>query len=124
VRLTTVNLQCTEPQVQGRVTKKGRRGYRSWGRIVPSPPHGDLPPGRSRPWKRSDEWPRWRTRSWLARARAQRTGEPFETALEAGRQLEELRKGPHRGERADQWQEEMSRERAEERHRESKTERL
>jgi len=61
----------------------------------------------------------------LARqARAQRTGEPFETALEAGRQLEELRKGPHRGERADQWQEEMSRERAEERHRESKTERL
>jgi hypothetical protein len=59
-----------------------------------------------------------------ARARAERTGEAFEEALEAvrkteaGRQLEELREGPHRHERADQWQEEMSRERAEERHRE------
>ena len=57
-----------------------------------------------------------------ARARAKRTGESFEEALkvvrntEAGRQLEELREGPHRHERADQWQEEMSRERAEERH--------
>jgi hypothetical protein len=56
-----------------------------------------------------------------ARARAQRTGEPFEEALEAvrkteaGQQLEELSEGPHRDERADQWQEEMSRERAEER---------
>jgi len=59
-----------------------------------------------------------------ARARAERTGESFEEALkavgntEAGRQLEELREGPHRDERVDQWQEEMSRERAEERHRE------
>ena len=59
-----------------------------------------------------------------ARARAQRTGESFEEALkavgntEAGRQLEELGKGPHRYQRADQWQEEMSRERSEERHRE------
>jgi len=58
-----------------------------------------------------------------ARARAKRTGESFEVALkavrntEAGRQLEELREGPHRHERADQWQEEMSRERTEERHR-------
>jgi hypothetical protein len=56
-----------------------------------------------------------------ARARAKRTGEPFEEALEAvrkteaGRELEELREGPHRDERADQWQEEMSRERTEER---------
>jgi hypothetical protein len=59
-----------------------------------------------------------------ARARAERTGEPFEEALkavrntEAGRQLEELGEGPHRHERADQWQEDMSRERSEERHRE------
>jgi hypothetical protein len=59
-----------------------------------------------------------------ARARAERTGEAFEEALkavletEAGRQLEELRDGPHRDERADQWQEEISRERAEERYRE------
>jgi hypothetical protein len=58
-----------------------------------------------------------------ARARAQRTGESFEEALEAvrkteaGRQLEELSEGPHRDERAEQWQEEMSRERIEERHR-------
>jgi hypothetical protein len=59
-----------------------------------------------------------------ARARAERTGESFEEALkavrktEAGRQLKELSEGPHRDERADQWQEDMSQERAEERHRE------
>ena len=59
-----------------------------------------------------------------ARRRARRTGEPFEEALkavrktEAGRQLEELRDGPHGGERAQGWQEDMSRERADERHRE------
>jgi hypothetical protein len=58
-----------------------------------------------------------------ARARAERTGESLEVALkavrktEAGRQLEELSEGPHRDERADQWQEEMARERTEERHR-------
>jgi hypothetical protein len=58
-----------------------------------------------------------------ARARAECTGEPFEEALkavrntEAGRQLEELREGPHRHEKANQWQEDMPRERAEERHR-------
>jgi hypothetical protein len=58
-----------------------------------------------------------------ARARAERTGESFEEALkavrntEAGQQLEELREGSHRDQRADQWQEEMSRERTEERHR-------
>jgi hypothetical protein len=56
-----------------------------------------------------------------ARARAERTGESFEEALEAvrkteaGRQLEELREGPHRHERADQWQEGLAEERAEER---------
>jgi hypothetical protein len=59
-----------------------------------------------------------------ARARAERTGEPFEEALkavrktEAGRQLEELGEGPHRDERADRWQEDMAQERSEERHRE------
>jgi hypothetical protein len=56
-----------------------------------------------------------------ARARAERTGEPFDEALkavlktEAGRQLRELREGPHGHERADQWQEELARERAQER---------
>jgi hypothetical protein len=59
-----------------------------------------------------------------ARARAERTGQAFEDALkavletEAGRQLEELRDGPHRDERAKEWQEDIYRERAEERHRE------
>jgi hypothetical protein len=56
-----------------------------------------------------------------AKARAERTGESFEEALkavrktEAGRQLEELSQGPHRDKRAEEWQEDMSRERAEER---------
>ena len=56
-----------------------------------------------------------------ARALAKRTGEPFEAALEvvleteAGRQLEELRGGPHCGESARRWQESLARERAEER---------
>jgi hypothetical protein len=59
-----------------------------------------------------------------ARIRAERTGEPFEEALkavrktEAGRQLEELGEGPHRHKSANQWQEDVSRERADERHRE------
>jgi hypothetical protein len=57
-----------------------------------------------------------------ARARAERTGEPFEDAFEAvlateaGRQLEELRDGPHGGERAQEWQKHIRRERVEERH--------
>jgi hypothetical protein len=56
-----------------------------------------------------------------ARDRAERTGEPFEEAFEAvlkteaGRQLEELRDGPHGDERAQEWQKDMRRERAEER---------
>jgi hypothetical protein len=56
-----------------------------------------------------------------ARTRAERTGESFEEALkgvletEAGRQLGELRAGPHGREKADQWQEELARERAEKR---------
>jgi hypothetical protein len=56
-----------------------------------------------------------------ARTRAERTGESFEEALkgvldtEAGRQLEELRAGPHGHEKANQWQERLTRERAEER---------
>src|SRR5215211_4387284 len=59
--------------------------------------------------------------------RTKRTGVPFEDALkvvletEAGRQLGELRDGPHRNETADQWQEDLvqrrARERAEERRR-------
>jgi hypothetical protein len=56
--------------------------------------------------------------------RANRTEEPFEEALkgvletEAGRQLGKLRDGPHRNEKADQWQEDLVRERAQDRRRE------
>ena len=56
-----------------------------------------------------------------AGARAELTGESLEEALkavletEAGRRLEELRDGEHRDERADQWQPNLPRERAEER---------
>ena len=56
-----------------------------------------------------------------ARARAEQTGETFEVALgvvlgtEAGRQLEEVRDGAYRGESARRWQEDLRRERAEER---------
>jgi hypothetical protein len=61
--------------------------------------------------------------------RANRTGEPFEEALksvletEAGRQLSELRDGPHREERAEQWQEDLVQQRARERKREKAEER-
>jgi hypothetical protein len=56
-----------------------------------------------------------------AGARVERTGESLEESLkavletEAGRRLEELRDGEHRDERADQWQPNLPRERAEER---------
>ena len=56
-----------------------------------------------------------------AKTREKRTGEPFEVALEAvmgteaGRQLKELRNGPHRGETAQEWQEGLARERTQER---------
>ena len=56
-----------------------------------------------------------------ARNRVKRTGEPFEEALEAGlrteagRQLVELRDGPHGDERARDWQEDLAEERAEQR---------
>jgi hypothetical protein len=56
-----------------------------------------------------------------ARDRAERTGEPLEDAFEAvleteaGRQLEELRDGAHGDERAQEWQENVRRERAEQR---------
>jgi hypothetical protein len=58
-----------------------------------------------------------------AGARAKQTGEAFEVALiavfetEAGRQLGRLRDGPHRGELAQRWQENLPRKRAEERSR-------
>ena len=58
-----------------------------------------------------------------AGARAERTGQPLEEALEtvlqteAGRRLGRLRDGEHRDERADQWQSDLPRERAEERRR-------
>ncbi len=56
-----------------------------------------------------------------ARARADRTGEPFGEALravmgtEAGRLLKELRDGPHHDEGAQEWQEGLTRERTQER---------
>jgi hypothetical protein len=56
-----------------------------------------------------------------AGARAKRTGESLEEALrailqtEAGRRLGRLREGPHRDERAEQWQPSLPQERAEER---------
>jgi len=56
-----------------------------------------------------------------AGARAKRTGQPLEVALnvvlqtEAGRRLERLRDGEHHDERAAQWQSNLPQERAEER---------
>ena len=56
-----------------------------------------------------------------ARTRAERSGEAFEVALtavletEAGRQLAKLRDGPHHGDLAQRWQDDLPRERAGER---------
>ena len=61
--------------------------------------------------------------------RANQTGKPFEEALkgvletEAGRQLKELRDGPRHNEQADQWQEDLVQQRAQERKREQAEER-
>jgi hypothetical protein len=57
-----------------------------------------------------------------ARAMALQTGQPFETAMqhvldtEAGRQLRELRDGPHREKKAAEWQASLLWGRIEERH--------
>jgi hypothetical protein len=59
-----------------------------------------------------------------AGARTERTGEAFEEALgavmetDAGRQLGELRDGPHRDQSVQRWQEDMARKRARKRSRE------
>ena len=56
-----------------------------------------------------------------AEALAEQTGQTFKTAMDAvsetdaGRQLRELAEGPHRDQRARDWQVGMARERAEER---------
>jgi hypothetical protein len=56
-----------------------------------------------------------------AKARADRTGEPIEEAMEtvlnseAGKQLRELRDGPHGEEGVEEWQVGMAQERAQER---------
>jgi hypothetical protein len=56
-----------------------------------------------------------------AKARAERTGKPIEEAMaavlnsEAGKQLGELRDGPHADEGVEEWQVAMARERAQER---------
>jgi len=57
-----------------------------------------------------------------AKTLVEQTGQSFKAALEsvsktdAGRQLKELAEGPHRSERARDWQVSLARERAEERH--------
>ena len=62
-------------------------------------------------------------------ARVRRTGEAFEAALtavletEAGRQLAELRDGPHGDEKAERWQQDLAHKRAQERKREQVEER-
>jgi len=59
-----------------------------------------------------------------AKARVEKSAEPFEAALravlktEAGRQFGEPRDGPHADGRATKWQKSMPWERADERHRE------
>ncbi len=64
-----------------------------------------------------------------AEARTERTGEPFEEALaavlatEAGRQLAELRDGPHRDEEAERWQADLTQKRVKERKRTRQEER-
>src|SRR5215216_6008484 len=64
-----------------------------------------------------------------AGARAKHTGESLEAALravlqtEAGWRLGQLRDGPHRNEKADQWQPNLPQERAEERRQEKLEER-
>jgi hypothetical protein len=64
-----------------------------------------------------------------AETHAEQTGEAFEEALkaviktEAGRQLEELRNGPHRHEGAEEWQHDLPRNRAQERRRARREER-
>lgn len=64
-----------------------------------------------------------------AELRAERTGRTFEGSLEdvlkteAGKQLGELRDGPHSEERSDRWQEALAPKRAEERRRSQRQER-
>lgn len=64
-----------------------------------------------------------------AALRAEQTGEPSQEALKAilettaGRHLEELRKGPHRDEQAEQWQTDFAQKRAKERSRARQEER-
>lgn len=64
-----------------------------------------------------------------ARARAKRTGEVFDVALkavletEAGRQLGELRDGPHGAKKAQRWQEDLAHKRTQERKRKKVEER-
>jgi len=95
---------------------------RGQGRIVPLPSHGEIP-GKEQAMKKKQRVAEMADEvlARQARTRAERTGESFEEALrvvletEAGRQLGELREGPHGHEKANQWQEGLHRERAEER---------
>src|SRR5919107_1728652 len=99
-------------------TPRGRK------RVVQSPPHGETS-GKGKAMQKNqrvaDMAVEVLTRQ--AETRAQQTGEVFEDAFEdvlkteAGRQLEELRNGPHRDEGADEWQHDLPRHRAQERRR-------
>jgi hypothetical protein len=105
-------------------TPRGRK------RVVQSPPHGEIS-GKGKAMQKNqrvaDMAVEVLTRQ--AETRAQQTGEAFEDAFEdvlkteAGRQLEELRNGPHRDEGADEWQHDLPRHRAQERRRARQEER-
>ena len=95
------------------------------GKVVPSPPHTRDITGKGKAMHK-DQRVADMAAEVLARQaghRAERAGEPFEDALEAvlqteaGRQLRELRDGPQGDQRAQEWQEDLPLERAEERKR-------
>jgi hypothetical protein len=79
--------------------------------LVPLPPHGGDFSEKERAMQKKQTVAEMAKEvlARQARARAERTGEPFEEALEAvrkteaGRQLEELGEGPHHHERAERW---------------------
>jgi len=122
------HLFCEVREYRSAALQPGQDRSKGLGRIVllvSLPPHGADLPGKEQAMKKRQRVAEMADEvlARQARARAERTGEPFEVALkavrktEAGQQLEELREGPHRHEKADQWQKDMTRERTQERHR-------
>jgi len=123
------HLFCEVREYRSAALQPGEDRSKGLGRIVllvSLPPHGADLPGKEQAMKKRQRVAEMADEvlARQARDRAEQTGESFEEALkavrntEAGRQLEELREGPHRDQRAEEWQEDMSRERTEERHRE------